>query len=109
MAMSGAKPIPEGRQVGVGDVLDIAAPGIEALDLAGVGAFDQPTYVTSEPDSPDRLYVAERLGTIRLVQGASVGTFADLTSLVGCPPSGCAGERGLMSIAFAPDSTTLRT
>ena len=81
----------------------LGATSARAVSLQPIGAFDQPTYVTSEPDNPDRLYVVERLGTIRLVQGASVGTFADLTSLVGCPSSGCAGERGLMSIAFAPD------
>ena len=87
----------------------LGATSARAVSLQPIGAFDQPTYVTSEPDNPDRLYVVERLGTIRLVQGGSVGAFADLTSLVGCPPSGCAGERGLMSVAFAPDPTMPRT
>ncbi len=67
-----------------------------------IGSFDQPIYVTSDPADPDRLLVVERRGTIKLVEGSEVTTFLDLTSLVGCT-GGCSGERGLMSIALAPD------
>ena len=72
-----------------------------AVTLTPVGSFEEPTYIASEPD-PDRLLVTERRGTIELVQGGQVSLFSDLSSLVGCP-AGCAGERGLMSLAVAPD------
>jgi Glucose / Sorbosone dehydrogenase len=80
-----------------------AAPRAPALTLNPIGEFEAPTYVTSEPNDPDRLLVTERLGKIELVDHGKVSTFADLTSLVGCQPSGCEGERGLMSLAPAPD------
>jgi glucose/arabinose dehydrogenase len=70
-----------------------------ALALQSIGSFDEPIYVTSDPQNPDRVFVAERAGVIKLVQGGSVSTFADLTSLVQC----CEVERGLFSIAFPPD------
>ena len=78
-----------------------AAPRAPALTLNPIGNFEAPTYVTSEPNDPDRLLVTERLGKIELVDHGKVSTFADLTSLVGCQPSGCEGERGLMSLAAA--------
>jgi Glucose / Sorbosone dehydrogenase len=83
-------------------LLLLASARTRALTLQAVGTFDQPIYVTSDPVNPDRLFVVERKGKIELVQGGTRKTFADLTSLVDCPPSGCAGERGLMSIAFSP-------
>jgi glucose/arabinose dehydrogenase len=70
-----------------------------AVTLQPVGAFDQPIYVTSDPANPNRLFVVQRAGLIKVVQGGSASTFADLTSVVRC----CDGERGLFSIALAPD------
>jgi Glucose / Sorbosone dehydrogenase len=70
--------------------------------LAAVGSFDEPIYVTAPPGDPDRLFVVERKGRIMQVQNGAVTTFADLRSLVGCG-GGCEGERGLLSIAIAPD------
>jgi glucose/arabinose dehydrogenase len=70
-----------------------------AASLQSIGTFDQPIFVTSDPQNPDRLFVAQRAGVIKVVRGGSVSTFADLTSLVQC----CESERGLLSIAFPPD------
>lgn len=81
----------------------LGASSAQALTLQPVGGgdFEQPTYVTSDPSDPDRLLVVEREGTIQLVEGGARSQFADLSSQV-CPVS-CSGERGLMSIALAPD------
>ena len=74
-----------------------------ALSLEAVGPkFAQPTYVTSDPGNPDRLFVAEREGTIRVLESGSVTTLIDLGPLVECKGS-CGGERGLMSLALSPD------
>ncbi len=60
--------------------------------------FSSPVYVTSAPGDPDTLYVVERAGTIKIVQGGAItGTFLDISSIV---KSG--GERGLLSMAFSP-------
>jgi hypothetical protein len=76
----------------------------QALSLQQVGSgFEEPIYVTSDPGNPDRLFVVERPGTILLVQnGEAPKVFADIRSVVSC----CAGERGLLSIALAPDFDT---
>ncbi len=79
----------------------LGAGTAQALTLERVGDFDQPTYVTSDPSDAARLFVAERGGTIQLVEGGDVAEFADLSSLVACGTS-CQGERGLMSIALHP-------
>ena len=80
------------------------SPGASAraLTLHPIGTFEQPTFVTSEPN-PDRLLVTQRFGEIKLVANGQTSTFVDLSSLIGCVPPECAGERGLMSIAVAPD------
>ena len=78
----------------------------QALTLQQVGpSFDQPIYVTSDPDDAGRLFVVERGGTIRLLENGSTSLFADLTSEVACPVNSCEGEgeRGLLSIALDPD------
>jgi hypothetical protein len=73
-----------------------------AATLQPIDKFDQPVYVTSDPGNPNRLFVAEREGAIKQVQDGVVSTFADLSSAVGCVGE-CTGERGLLSIAPAPD------
>jgi len=75
-----------------------AAPGDSQLAL--VGRFTTPTYLTSPPGDRDRLFVVEQAGRIRIVRGgATLPTpFLDIASLV---VSG--GERGLLSLAFPPD------
>ncbi len=78
----------------------LGAAGARASNgLVPIGTFNQPIYLTSDPGDPSRLFVVERQGTIKLVENGVASPFADLTSLVRC----CDGERGLVSIAIAPD------
>jgi glucose/arabinose dehydrogenase len=86
-------------------LLLLLAPAARGAALSQIGSFDQPTYVTSAPGDPNRLFVAEREGTVVERAGGTSTLFADLSSLVGCGGS-CAGERGLLSIAVAPDFET---
>ncbi len=75
----------------------------QALTLVPVGSdFEDPIYVTSAPNDPDRLFVVERGGTIKSVEKGTIATFANLSSVVSC----CSGERGLQSIALGPDFAT---
>jgi hypothetical protein len=71
----------------------------QAASFHLVGEFDQPVYVSSSPTNPERLLVVEREGTI--VERDATGTrqLFDLTALVSC----CNVERGMLSIAPAPD------
>ena len=70
-----------------------------AFSLRPIGDFDQPVYVTSSPGNPNRLLIVEREG--RIIESSPAGTqqLADLTELVSC----CKVERGMLSIAPAPD------
>lgn len=79
------------------------APAAKAASLQPVGSFHEPIYVTSSPANPNRLFVVERGGRVIEVEGSRTVLFADLTGLVDCLPEECAGERGLLSIALAPD------
>jgi glucose/arabinose dehydrogenase len=71
--------------------------------LVPVGTFDNPMYVTAPPGDRSRLFVVERAGTVRVVADGArrPGAFLDLSGQVGLD-----GERGLLSIAFAPDYAT---
>ena len=71
-----------------------------AVRLDPVGTFTAPVFVSSLPDDPDRVLVVEQRGTIQLVDHGVASTFLDLRTprLVS---SG--GERGLLSVALAPD------
>ncbi|MEA2360274.1 MAG: hypothetical protein QOI62_3534 [Solirubrobacteraceae bacterium] len=71
------------------------------VTLAQIGAFTAPVYVTAPPGDVDRLFVVQQGGTIVVVNNGLATTFADLTDRV---LSG--GERGLLSMAFAPDYAT---
>jgi Glucose / Sorbosone dehydrogenase len=80
--------------------LSMAVGTAHALTLQQIGGgFEQPTYVTSDPGNPNRLFVVEREGAVVLVQNGEMKPFADISSKVSC----CEGERGLLSIALAPD------
>ncbi|HET6172653.1 MAG TPA: PQQ-dependent sugar dehydrogenase [Gaiellales bacterium] len=74
------------------DVPDVA--------LTSIGTFSAPVAVTSPPGDPTRLFVVERGGTVRVVQNGAVlpAPFIDVSSELSF-----SGERGLLSIAFAPD------
>src|SRR3954454_9237862 len=80
-------------------VFALCCGSAQALSRQPVGGgFEEPIYVTSDPGNPDRLYVVERPGTVVLVQNGEVKPFADIRSVVSE-----GGERGLLSIALAPD------
>jgi hypothetical protein len=73
----------------------------QALSLQQVGSFEEPVYVTSAPNNPDRLFVVERPGRIIEVEDGARTVFADIRTLVST-----AGEGGLLSVALAPDFQT---
>jgi glucose/arabinose dehydrogenase len=79
-----------------------AAAGVR---LARVGSFDQPLYVTAPPGDRHRIFVVEQTGRIRVIRdGRKLATpFLDLRNQVSC-----CDERGLLSMAFAPDYATSR-
>ena len=76
--------------------------GAAATDLKPrrVGTFSMPTYVTAPPGDRTRLFVVEQGGTIRVIQRGRRRDrpFLDIRDRV---QSG--GERGLLSMAFAPN------
>jgi hypothetical protein len=80
-------------------VFPLGCGSAEAASLQPVGDFDQPVYVTSSPTNPERLLIVEREGIV--VERTATGTHQlfDLTELVSC----CDVERGMLSIAPAPD------
>ena len=91
--------------------LAIAALAVAAPRRAGRGParsrsarFASPTYVTAPPRDGSHLAVVERAGTVQqLTDGVEqAAPLLDITGRVSC----CTGERGLLSIAFAPDYAT---
>jgi glucose/arabinose dehydrogenase len=78
-----------------------ASAGAATVTLAKIGDFSSPVYVAAPPGDTSRVFVVQRGGAIALVKDGVVSTFADLTSRV---LSG--DERGLLSMAFAPDYAT---
>lgn len=68
------------------------------LELVADG-FESPVYVTSAPADPERLFVVERGGLIRVIRDGEVSSepFLDLTSRVSTD-----GEQGLLGMAFHP-------
>ncbi len=92
---NGLAPLPDGPD----DPLP-PPPSGDSIQLVEVASgFDQPVYLTAPPND-GRLFIVELAGRIRIVEnGQLVGTpFLDITGIV---RSG--GERGLLSMAFAPD------
>jgi glucose/arabinose dehydrogenase len=79
-----------------------AAAGVR---LARIGSFDAPVHVTAPPGDRRRVFVVEQGGTVRVLVGGRVRgrPFLDVSGRI---TSG--GERGLLSMAFAPDYRTSR-
>lgn len=78
-------------------------PPVNTSDLVmlkPVGTFDHPVLVTAPTGDPDRAYVVEQTGTVRLVRDGEVSPtpFLDIRDRVIDQ-----GESGLLSVAFAPD------
>ena len=74
------------------------------LRLVRVGTFDQPIYLTGAPGDPHRLFVVEKPGVIVVLVNVRrvKRPFLDISKLVNAG----AEERGLLSLAFAPDYAT---
>lgn len=71
-----------------------------------VSGFSSPLGVTNAGDGTGRLFVVERGGRVRVVQGKSIasGNFIDARAKVSTTGS----ERGLLGLAFHPDFSTNR-
>ena len=69
------------------------------LDLV-VGGLQSPVDVVAAPGEPDALYVAEQVGTVRVVRNGRLvkRPFLDLTDKVLA-----SGEQGLLGLAFHPE------
>ena len=86
---------------GAGGGGDTAAPAqARGVRLVSIGSFTEPVHVTAPRGDRRRVFVVERGGRIRIVRGArSVAEpFLDLSA-----KTSAGGERGLLSMAFAPD------
>ena len=73
-----------------------------SLTTTSIGDFAQPVGVAAPPGDPNRLFVVEKAGGVKLRAGGSTGEFLDLTGLVG----DTGGEEGLLALAVAPDYAT---
>jgi glucose/arabinose dehydrogenase len=70
-----------------------------AVKLTKIGDFQRPVFVTAPLGDPSRLFVVEQAGTIQeVIPGQSPQPFLDVTDQVKE-----VSERGLLSMAFAPD------
>jgi glucose/arabinose dehydrogenase len=90
--------------------LVLAAPAEAAgVRLKRVGTFSEPVYVTSPPGDAGTLAVVERYGRVRLVRHGKVQPrpLLDLRGRVRIAhPRPHDDQRGLFSLAFAPDYAT---
>jgi glucose/arabinose dehydrogenase len=86
-------------------VAGLLAPDVApaAVQLVQIGDFQAPTYVTAPPGDASRVFVVERAGRVRVVEnGVTLATpFLDISSSTTTDI-----ERGLLSMAFAPDYAT---
>jgi glucose/arabinose dehydrogenase len=79
------------------------------LTLTQVATIGQLTNMATVPgDSPDRLYVTERAGRVDVVENGQVRPFLDLSSEIQPTIEVYNNERGMQSVAFAPDYRTSR-
>jgi glucose/arabinose dehydrogenase len=68
------------------------------LRLKQIGSFDNPVYVTAPRGDRRRLFVVEQGGRVWALRGGKRRLFLDISGRIA---SG--GERGLLSLAFAPN------
>jgi glucose/arabinose dehydrogenase len=76
------------------------------IALKQIGRFEQPVYVRGAPGFPKLLFVVEQQGRVAVMSGGKRlrRPFLDLRGAVGFDGA----ERGLLSIAFAPDYRSSR-
>jgi hypothetical protein len=87
----------------------LAPVAARATSLERIGTFDTPTYATSPPGDPDRLFVVEKDGEIKLIENGDTSSFLDIESMVLSGPvddPGALRVHGLFSMAFSPDYAT---
>lgn len=87
-------PSPTAPPTAPATTFDPAVTGI-ALESVGSG-FSEPLFVTHAGDGSGRIFVVERVGIIRLLDGT---VFLDLSDRVGSAST----EQGLLGLAFHPD------
>jgi len=89
MSSPAATPAPEATPA--------ARPG---LRLERIGSFSNPLYVTAPPGDRRRVFVVEQGGRVMVVRGGRKLSrpFLDISGRISA-----GGERGLLSLAFAPD------
>jgi glucose/arabinose dehydrogenase len=94
---STATPTPERSARASESPEPVARPG---LRLQRIGTFDSPVYVTAPPGDRQRLFVVEQGGRVMVMRGGRKlpRPFLDLRGRVLT-----GSERGLLSLAFAPD------
>jgi glucose/arabinose dehydrogenase len=68
------------------------------LQASSIGTFAAPAALAAPAGDPDRLFIAELGGHVRLRVGGQVHDFLDIDALVDT-----GGERGLLAVAAAPD------
>jgi cysteine-rich repeat protein len=75
-------------------------PGTAIRSALVASGLARPTYVTSPPLHPNRLFVTEQPGRIRIVQDGTLqqGAYLDLRAKIVL-----GDEQGLLSLAFHPD------
>ena len=83
-----------------GEAAQSAAQPGRGVRLVKVGDFSSPLYVTAPPGDEERIFVVEQGGQVWVVQNGRrlPESFLDVSERI---DSG--GERGLLSLAFAPD------
>ena len=83
------------------ETADTTAPGLKLARISRSTTFDYPVYVTSPRGDRTRQVIVEQDGQVRMRKDGQVlrRPFLDIARLVEFD----GGERGLFSIAFAPD------
>ena len=73
---------------------------LSTVSLKPIGTFQKPVFVTAAPGDPTRVFVVEQAGRVRVVKnGATLpAPFLNISATTDSD-----GERGLLSLAFAPD------
>ncbi len=79
-----------------GEVSRLQQVSATTLGATPIGDFDTPMATAAPPGDPDRLFIAERAGALKLRVNGAVHDFLTVNTTT-------AGERGLLSVAIAPD------
>lgn len=76
------------------------SPGTGLDSVLVQGGLTRPIYVTAAPLDPNRLFIVEQDGFIRIIKNGTLlpTPFLDIDDDVQC-----CGEQGLLGLAFAPD------